>query len=331
MKTRNRFRLMTIALAAAIVVPVNASEYDVVIGKNKDWLFTGYEFVKPADEKDNQVTYANLIQAAKLFRQNGTAMAVMLVPSKIRIYSDQLPPDRQIDSYNKNQYDAAVKALRAGGVNVIDLNTPYLAMANRYDDNQLYFRLDTHWTHKGAAVAAESIKSTIMSTPELKTAWQAAPEVKYDLAWAPRKRPTRARDLVHYLPVGTAEFPPESVLTFKVTRAQAAATSLTGAGETIGITVIGSSYTDAKTGYPDAVRFSLQRSVLDISLPVDQGPWSGMLKYLGSEFKTAQPKLVIWEIPERELHSPPAAKWREARYQVDNATWLSQMGALLKK
>lgn len=328
---RNRLRLMAITLAAAVVMPVSAGEYDVVIGKNKDWLFTGYEFVKPADEKDNQVTYANLIQAAKLFRENGTAMAVMLVPSKIRIYADQLPADRQLDSYNDKHYAAAVKALRAGGVNVIDLNTPYLAMADRYEDNQLYFRLDTHWTAKGAHVAAETIKSTVLATPELKAAWQAAPEVKYELTWATRKRPTRARDLVHYLPVGTADFPPESVLTFKVARTQAAATGLTGAGETVGVTVIGSSYTDPKTGYPDAVRYTLQRDVLDISLPVDQGPWSGMLAYLGNEFKTSKPKLVIWEIPERELRSPPAAKWREARYQIDNAQWLSQMRELLKK
>ena len=328
---RNRFRLLAVTLAAAIVMPVSAGEYDVVVGKNKDWLFTGYEFVKPADEKDNQVTYANLIQAAKLFRENGTAMAVMIVPSKIRIYSEQLPADRPLDSYNSKQYDAAVKALRAGGVNVIDLNTPYLAMVDRYEDNQLYFRLDTHWTAKGAYVAAETIKSTVLSTPELKAAWQGAPEVKYDLTWAARKRPTRARDLVHYLPVGSADFPPESVLTFKVARAQAATAGLTGAGETVGVTVIGSSYTDPKTGYPDAVRYTLQRDVLDISLPVDQGPWSGMVTYLGSEFKASRPKLVIWEIPERELHSPPAAKWREARYQIDNTQWLSQMRDLLKK
>ena len=49
------------------------------------------------------------------------------------------------------------------------------------------------------------------------------------------------------------------------------------------MTVIGSSFTNANTGYPDAVRYALQRDVLDISLPVDQGPWSGMVGYLGRQ------------------------------------------------
>ena len=38
---------------------------------------------------------------------------------------------------------------------------------------------------------------------------------------------------------------------------------LTGAGDPVEVTVIGSSFTNANTGYPDAVRYALQRDVLD--------------------------------------------------------------------
>jgi len=321
-----------LALSAALVMsaPALASDYDVVFGKNKDWLFTGYEYVKPSYAADNQTTINDLIEASKLFRQNGVGLAIVLVPSKIRIYADELPADRPIDDYNMQQYGKAVTALRAGGVDVVDLNTAYLAMTDRTGDNLLYFKQDTHWTPKGALVAAETIKSTVMSTPELQTAWAAAPDVKYNLTWSPRAHPSRARDLVHYLPPGTASFSPERVKTFTVDRDTASTASLTGAGDTVGVTVIGSSYTDAGTGYPDAVRYELQRDVLVLSLPVDQGPWSGMATYLKNEFKASKPKLVIWEIPERELHSPPAAKWREARYQIDNAQWLQTIEQELK-
>ena len=315
------------ALAAPALA---ASNYDVVFGKDQGWLFTGYEYVKPADANDTQTTINDLIEASKLFRQNGVGLAILIVPSKIRIYADELPADRPIDAYNMAQYGKAVTALRAGGVNVVDLNTAYLGMADRKGDNLLYFHLDTHWTPKGALVAAETIKSTVMATPELKAAWAAAPEVKYNLAWSARAHPSRARDLVHYLKPGTASFPPERAKTFKVARETASTAGLTGAGDAVGVTVIGSSYTDAGTGYPDAVRYELQRDVLDLSLPVDQGPWSGMAAYLKNEFKASKPKLVIWEIPERDLHSPPAAKWREARYQIDNATWLKEIEQELK-
>jgi alginate O-acetyltransferase complex protein AlgJ len=75
----------------------------------------------------------------------------------------------------------------------------------------------------------------------------------------------------------------------------------------------------------------LQRNLLDISIPVDQGPWVGMEAYLRDDaFKTNRPKLIIWEIPEREMRSPPNYKYRDARYVIDNTEWLSRIAALLK-
>jgi alginate O-acetyltransferase complex protein AlgJ len=71
--------------------------------------------------------------------------------------------------------------------------------------------------------------------------------------------------------------------------------------------------------------------VLDISIPVDQGPWVGMDTYLKDEaFKTRQPKLIIWEIPEREFRSPPNYKFRDPRYQIENTAWLDRIAASLK-
>ena len=327
---RTQYRLIGAAIAVALALPAVSAEYDVVFGKNKDWLFTGYEYMKPTDAAPTKTTVDNLIEASKLFKQNGTALAIMIVPSKIRLYEEQLPASRPLNDFTRNQYKDAVAALRAGGVNVVDLDRAYMSMPDRYGDNQLYYRLDTHWAPKGAMVAAETIKSTIDATPGLKAAYGATRPVQYTMEWSPRARPTRSRDLVNYLAPGTATFPPEQIKTFRVTRAQASSASLTGAGDPVEVTVIGSSFTNANTGYPDAVRYALQRDVLDISLPVDQGPWSGMVGYLGKEFKTNKPKLVIWEIPERELRSPPAAEWREARYRIDNAKWLSDMRNLLK-
>ena len=70
--------------------------------------------------------------------------------------------------------------------------------------------------------------------------------------------------------------------------------------EGAGVTVIGSSCTHKITGFPDGLRYTLQRNLLDISIPLGQGPWVGMEACRRDDTcKTNQPKLITWEIPER--------------------------------
>lgn len=302
----------------------------VLVGKN-EWLFTPYEFAVASDAGDTQAVIQLFEKTNKMFERKGIALALVIVPSKIRIHSDQLPGNKPLDGYTADKYENAVKALRAVGVNVINLNQPFLASAHRSSDTPLFLRLDTHWSPSGAMLAAETIKTTIDSTPVLKAALAATVDVPHSLTWAVKKSNTRARDLVRQLPKEEQTFGPEQTLPFKVARVAVSQAGLQGAGDSVGITVIGSSYTNKNTLYPDAIRYTLQRDLLDISIPVDQGPWVGMEAYLKDEaFITNKPKLIIWEIPERELRSPPNAKFRDARYIIDNNDWSSRIASLLK-
>jgi alginate O-acetyltransferase complex protein AlgJ len=317
----------------SIVAAAHAADgAPVLFGKNNEWLFTPYEFAQQSDVTDTNTTIGIFEKANKLFERQGIALALVIVPSKVRIHSEQLPSNKPLDSYTEGKYENAFKALKAAGVNVVNLNQPFLASPHRNSDTPLFLRLDTHWAPTGAMLAAETIKSTIDATPVLKSALAATPEVAYTLAWNKQKSTTRARDLVRLLPPeDQKQFSPEQVLPFKVARATASQAGLQGAGDAVGITVIGSSYTNKNTGYPDAIRYMLQRDLLDISIQVDKGPWVGMEEYLKDEaFKTNRPKLIIWEIPERELRSPPSAKFRDARYQIDNNEWVARVSALLK-
>ncbi|MGQ0709784.1 MAG: alginate O-acetyltransferase AlgX-related protein [Rhodoferax sp.] len=317
---------------AAPSVAVGADAVPVLYGKDNEWLFTPYEFAQQADVADTNATIELFGKLNKLFEKQGIALALVIVPSKIRIHADQLPASKPLDAYTEGKYENAVKALKAAGVNVVNLNQPFLASPHRASDTPLFLRLDTHWSPSGAALAAETIKAAVESAPALKTAWAATPEVAYTFAWNAKKSTTRARDLVRYLPPEEQkQFRPEQVLPFKVARATASQVGLQGAGENVGILVIGSSYTNANTGYPDAIRYQLQRDLLDISIQVDKGPWVGMEEYLkDGAYKSSKPKLIIWEIPERELRSPPNAKFRDARYQSDNNEWLKRITDLLK-
>jgi alginate O-acetyltransferase complex protein AlgJ len=330
-------RLSGLALGAiagsAISVSTKVAAQDapsVVIGKNNDWLFTRYEFADQSDAADTQATISLLEKANAMFQAKGIAVAVAVVPSKIRIHADQLPSDKPLDSYTANKYDNIAKKLASGGVSVVNLNDAFLNSAHRASDTPIYLRLDTHWSHTGAMVAAETIKSSIQANPKLKAALDATPEEKFEGTWSKQKVNQRARDLVRLLP-NNPSYPIEQAPTFKAARVKESQAGLLG-DDSVGITVIGSSYTNKNTSYPDALRFVLQRELLDISIPVDQGPWVGMEAYLKDDaFKTRKPKLIIWEIPEREFRSPPNYKFRDARYQMDNNAWLEKISALLKQ
>jgi alginate O-acetyltransferase complex protein AlgJ len=328
------FNKSLLALATANLFAIGAASAQdgstVVIGKNNDWLFTKYEFADQSDAGDTQATIALLEKTNKLLQSKGVALAVVIVPSKIRIHSEQLPSDKPLDSYTGNKYDGIVKSLSASGVNVVNLNSAFLASPHRNSDTPLFLRLDTHWSHTGAMLAAETIKAAIDSNPVLKTALAATPEEKFEGNWSKAKINQRARDLVRLLPPNAQSYPVEQAMQFKAVRVKESQAGLLG-DDKVGITVIGSSFSNKNTSYPDAIRFALQREVLDISIPVDQGPWVGMDAYLKDEaFKTRKPKLIVWEIPEREFRSPPNYKFRDPRYQIENTAWLDRISASLK-
>lgn len=303
----------------------------VIIGKN-DWLFTPYEFASPSDAQETMVSLELLQKVNKLFEGNGIALVLVLVPSKIRIHSDQLPDNKALDSYTAGKYESMFNTLRAGGVRVVNLNQAFLNSPHRDSDTPLFFRLDTHWAPTGSLLAVETVKAEIENNPILKSAVAATPEVKYSLSWTKKKINHRARDLVDLLPTGAPSFPLEQLHRFAAIRGQATQAGLVGTGDDVGIVAIGSSYSDKSTGYPDGLRYNLQRDILDISIPVNQGPWVGMEGYLRDDsFKTNRPKLIIWEIPEREMRSPPNYRSREARYIIDNNEWFSRVSALVQQ
>jgi len=319
-----------IALTFFVSIVHAAESAAVILGKN-DWLFTPYEFASKSDAQDTLASIQLFQKVNKLFEGKGIALALVIVPSKIRIHADQLPDNKQLDSYTADKYENAFKVLRSEGVSVVNLNQAFLSSPHRTSDTPLFLRLDTHWSPSGAMLAAETVKAEIVGNPALSAAYAATKVEEYALSWAPRKKNTPARDLVKLLNLDAQQFPPEQTLSFKVTRVKPSQAGLLNAGDNVGITVIGSSYTNKNTGYPDGLRFTLQRDLLDISIPVDQGPWVGMEAYLRDDaFRTNKPKLIIWEIPERELRSPPNNKFRDARYISDNNEWYSRIVELLK-
>lgn len=302
-----------------------------ILGKS-DWLFYKYELADPSHDQAIQKTIDLLKKFDEVLASKGIRLTVTMVPIKMRVYSEFLPNDTKLNEYTTTNYDRMLGNLKAQSINAADLNSAFLASGSRTGDTPLFFRLDSHWTPTGAMVAAEAVKKSLESDAVSAQLLSSIPNVGYSIKTANRKRASRGRDLVDQLPPNPPTFEPEQVAQVNVTRTQRREADLLGNQNAPDIGLVGSSYSRDWTGFTDALRYVLQRDVVSVAVGADQGSWVGMESYLRDDaFQTAPPKVLIWEMPERDMHAPPDYKYREARYVTSNADWLKRVTELVKK
>lgn len=144
----------------------------VVLGtkqtESDPWLYyrQDVEFlVQPSPLDVRSVKLDNPIQAIAKFRdqlkEKGVELLVVIVPGKPSIYPELLTgsaPDSSFRGHGKRILDS----LTASGFNTVDLYTPLLAA--KKDDGEkgrLYLNDDTHWTPRGAELAADVIAEKV--------------------------------------------------------------------------------------------------------------------------------------------------------------------------
>ena len=298
-----------------------------IIGKN-GWFYYNHEFVRSPEDAKQSIDL--IAKAAKVFEANGTTLLIAMAPIKSRIYPDNLPDSHPLTADMKADYDNHLQRLKAAGVNTVDINSAFLKSDKRMGEFPFYFRQDTHWSATGAMAAAEAIRDAIKANPVTQQALAGTPETRQNLLWATQKFPMTG-DLMQQLPPGSPTFDKELITAFEVIKVAGGA-SLLGDAATGDVALVGSSYTAGWTQFPKAVEFALQRTVPSLSLPATIGQWYGMDTYLRNDaFQTARPKLLIWEMPERDMKAPPSMPYREARYVLDNQEWLARVSALLQQ
>lgn len=312
--------------------PVWAADSAPGIAGKDDWLFYRYELSEAADLHTTEQSIALVAKFNRVLARNGVTMAFTMVPLKARIYAEHLPDQIKLTSYLSGNYQRMSKALRDQDVAVLDLNMAFLAAAAKNPEEPLYFRLDTHWAPAGAMLAAETLRDELPHYAALQQALAATPVSAYEMTWAKRKVRTQSRDLVEQLPAGAPAYSPELTRMFYVTRSKQSSAALLGAADDPQVTLLGSSYSMKWTGFADAMRYTLQRDVLDVAVGADRGSWVGMESYLRDDaFQTQRPKLMIWEMPERDMRAPPDYRYRDARYVSDNTEWLLRAAAWVEK
>jgi alginate O-acetyltransferase complex protein AlgJ len=263
------------------------------------WLFLRDELNVYADGDDHLARRALTVAAVQReLASHGIALLVAVVPDKSRIDPQRLCGlDRPVSLGAR--LGNWTSRLAAEGVPVLDLSG-----ALREGPGDAFFRTDTHWTQDGAGAAARAVAQRIraMGVPlgSSKSGYRVADR-------SPARRPG---DLVRLaglddLPVSWQPTPEIAIGRNYIHQAQAAASAddLFGDADLPNIAVIGTSYSTTSDFVPQ-LALALGTGVGNFAR--EGGKFGGSARaYLASAaYAQTPPKLIVWELDERDLQSP---------------------------
>ena len=264
-----------------------------------DWLYLTEELRPwPHADETMRARADTLARAAAVLAARGTELVVALVPDKARIEAGSLcgaPRSAQADA----RFGAFTRLLLARRVHAVDLAAP-MAAARR--DGPLFFRTDTHWNGRGAALAARLVAAAVAAP--------LGPAARYrtERAEAETDRPGDLLRLMglDQVPDTTPALRPrpdrERVERTVAVEAPTPADDLLGDAPGGDIVLIGSSFS-LHSDFQGRLEEALGHPVDNVALA--GGGFAGAAgRYLAGAALDAPPRLVVWEIPERVVGQP---------------------------
>ncbi|WP_291427014.1 hypothetical protein [Deinococcus sp.] len=284
-------------------VKVNDDARVVLVGKS-GWLFYEPE-LKFSDYRPN---IKSIAYVSEQLRRKNIQLLVTLSPIKARIYEQYLP--QPLPANIKNRYSEVIADLSKAGVHTVDLNTDLPDKAKSLP-TLLYYRQDSHWNDEGAFVAAKPIAEAVARLIDLSK----VPDVNYKLS---RTTSTHQGDLMLKLSAAQrVNYPPEST---KIISAEslALASTLTTDTPSPQIVEVGASYSAVGSFVP-SLAYNLHKDVLNRAVS-GLGPWKALGDYLTSQnFAKSPPKIIIWEITERDIGWLTNQEWLDTTFKNNQA------------
>jgi alginate O-acetyltransferase complex protein AlgJ len=300
----------------ALITTANSVRYlltgsggeQVRVGKD-GWLFLVEELRFDPNGHAHLAARALLLgAAARALDRQGVKLVVALVPDKARVHAGKLASGHYPD-YNSARYSNSLSAFQSQGVTVVDLLKP---LAQAAASQEVYYRTDTHWNQNGAQVAATAIASAVEPLHlELEgTSFTSTP------SGAQTERPG---DLIRLMGLDGAPraLAPRADLEAPITTRQASADAPSGlfGDSSVPVVLTGTSYS-LRANFAGFLQQALAAKVLNAAK--DGGGFLlATTQYLKDDaFRSAKPKLLLWELPERFLYSP----------LVEEPQWLKNVG-----
>jgi alginate O-acetyltransferase complex protein AlgJ len=266
------------------------------------WLFLTDEMRINRHAQANAETKAGVVrEIQKRLASRGIKLLVAVVPDKSRIAIAQLCDLRRPVQLQQRAL-AWVDGLNNAGVAAIDL-APTLQPLGA----DAYLRTDTHWSETGSAAAAKAVARHVQDL-----GISATPHKDFEVkVQDPARRPG---DLVRlagleWLPV-TWQPQPETVAATQITEKAGEAQSggdnlddLFGDDNLPNVALIGTSFS-RNSNFAGFLQQALGAPIGNFAK--DGGEFSGGANgyFDNPAFKQTPPKLVIWEIPERDFQTP---------------------------
>ena len=273
------------------------------------WLFLADELRFDTDGNANLNTRAKLFGGASqgLDRQ-GVKLVIALVPDKARLYSGRLISGHY-PAYNLSRYEDALAAIRKQHVTVVDLLAPLTAAASQ---GQVYYSSDTHWNQHGAQVSADAVALGVrkLGVELEKTTFVTA---------ATGQKTERTGDLIRLMGLGdtpSALRPPSDAEILMVTKQTSVEASSGLFGDAaVPVALTGTSYS-LRGNFHGFLQQALSAKVLNTAKD-GGGLLQATTAYLTDDaFRSAKPKILVWEVPERFLYSK----------LEDESKWLKSVG-----
>ncbi len=278
------------------------------------WLFLAEELaVHPEATRASAARLEQVINIQKALVQRGITLFVAIVPDKSRIMASHLCALQRPATLGPRA-SQWVEQLQQHGVSAIDLTA---ALATLPDT--AFLRNDTHWSQAGAEIAAIELVKTI------KTRLSAAPEPRQTLTVVTEPARPWEGDLVRLAGIDWLPYWLQPVgenvtlLRFKTPHAPDNSTlsedDLFGDTNLPSVALIGTSFSRT-SHFADFLAQALQTPIANLAK--DGGSFSGAAHayFQSAAFTQTPPKLLVWEIPERDLETPLS---NEKAFSIDMA------------
>jgi len=277
----------------------------------EDWLFLTDELKVNRHAQGNAaVKVEAVIGVQQRLREQGIALLVAVVPDKSRIATDQLC-GLQRPTMLAQRANAWVATLDRAGVPALNLEPALQPLGSA-----AWLRTDTHWSQSGAHAAAQAIAQAVQDL-----GIRATPHKEFETHTEPAD--LRPGDLVRlagldWLPLNWQPAADMVAATQTRERQDDAAHArnddlddLFGDDNLPNVTLIGTSFS-RNSNFVGFLQMALGAPVGNFAR--DGGGFSGGANqyFNNPAFWQTPPRLVIWEIPERDLQTPyEPIKWEQ--------------------
>ncbi len=261
----------------------------------EDWLFLQEELRTWPDAAANQrARIEGIIRVARRLEAEGIAVILAVTPDKARVQGAQLCGGAY-PAESVGRHAEAVAALRGAGLRLVEW-LPLLDAAAA--EAPAYWRTDTHWNFRGAAVAARAVAQAAAPVA-LRREQGIVTEI------AATETPM-AGDLLRLMGLDAAPDwmrPAPDSARAQVTRLPEAGGGLLDEAPQPEVVLLGSSYS-VNGNFHGALQEALSAPVLNFGR-AGGGVTGGARDWFASATaRESRPKLVVWEILERGLPAP---------------------------